>query len=80
MTEQTEIIGVETAGFKHEGMIYVIHRRRLFQIDHNHFFEFVPGNEVFGYKLRQLRKLTPMPHSELASILSKLKKTLEEII
>jgi hypothetical protein len=79
MNGQSEIVGVETLGYRHEGMIYVIHGRKLFQVDHNHFFEFMPGNEVFGSKVRQLKKLTPIPHSELSEILDRLGKLIETI-
>jgi hypothetical protein len=80
MTLQSEIIGVETKAYNLEGMIYVVHGKRLFQVDGNHFFEFIAGNEVYGYKIRQLKNLIPIPHSELVERLSKLKKTIEEIM
>lgn len=79
MTVQSEIVGVERVAYRYDGLIYVIHGKRLYQIEHNHFFEYMPGNEVYSSRIRQLKKLTPLPHSELQTILSKLKKTIEEI-
>lgn len=80
MSVQAEIVGVEKAGYHLDGMIYVIHGKRLFQVDHNHFVEFMPGNDFYGSRIRKFKTLTPMPHSELVMILSKLKKTIEEIM
>lgn len=80
MCVQAEIVGVEKAGYHLDGMVYVIHGKRLYQVDHNYFLELMPGNEMYSSKLRQLKKLVPMPHSELVTILSKLKKTVEEIL
>jgi hypothetical protein len=80
MTMQAEITGVERVAYRYDGLIYVISGSRLFQVDHNHFFEFIPGNEFYRSRLRKLRKLSPLPHSELQTILSNLKRTIEEII
>jgi hypothetical protein len=80
MNEQSEIVGVETKAYHYEGLIYVIHGRRLYQVDNNFFLEFMPGNEVYGFKMRQLKKMIPMPHSELVIVLSELMKTIKEII
>jgi hypothetical protein len=80
MAFQSEIVGVEKAGYHLDGMIYVIHGKRLYQVDHNYFVEFMPGNSFYGDKVRQLKKLSPMPHSELKPILSKLTKTIEDIM
>lgn len=80
MSEQAAIVEVGTQAYKHEGMIYVIHGNRLFQVDHNHFVEFMAGTDFYGWKIRQLKKTTPIPYSDLKFILSNLKKTIEEIL
>lgn len=79
MTVQSEIVGVEKLGYRLNGFIYVIHGKRLYQVDHNHFLEFAPGNEVYGSLIRKFKKLTSMPHSELAAILDRLANLIESI-
>lgn len=80
MNNQSEIVRVETKAYHFEGLIYIIHGSRLFQVDHNHFLEFMPGNEFYGSRIRMLKKLLPIPHSELVIILSKLLNTVKEIM
>lgn len=80
MTDQTEIVGIETKGYRMDGFLYIIHGRRLFQTDYNYFLELMHGNEVHGSIVRRLKKLIPVPHSEVFEVLSKLRNTINEII
>ena len=77
---EDQLVGVEIKAYRYYGFIYVIFGTRLFQVDHNYFLELMPGNEVYGSMQRRLSKQVPLPHSELRSILSKLKKTIDELI
>lgn len=79
MTNQSEIVGIETKAYSYQCFIYLIHRHRLFQVDHNYFLELMPGNEVYGSMIRRLKKMKPLPESERLEILSKLLNTIEEL-
>lgn len=72
MTIQAEISAVERKAYRQGGMIYVIHGDQLYQVDEDYFLSFKPGNQFYGSKMKELKKLQPLPHSELVAILERL--------
>lgn len=76
---QSELL-VDTRAYQYKGFVYVICGNRLFQVDENYFLELMPGNEVYGSIVRELKRRNPISHSELVRVLSKLMETIKEMM
>lgn len=74
------LIEIETRAYRHKDFIYVIYGDKLFQVDDNYFLELMPGNEVYGSIVRDLKRRNPISHSELVRVLSKLVETIKEMM
>lgn len=73
---------VEIKAVKMDGIVWLMNGPSLYMTDEEgkQFTPFSPGSETYGYKIKQLSKLKPIPESDRKKILSNLMNTIKELI
>lgn len=75
-----ELTLIETKFYHYQGLYYAVKGDKLIQFDHDHWLDFMPGNEVYGSFMRRFSKMKPIAESEAKEVLKKLKDSINEMM
>lgn len=75
-----ELTLIETKFYHYQGLYYAVRGEKLIQFDHDHWLDFMPGNEVYAAFMRRFNKMEPIGQTHAKRVLAMLQKSIKEMM